>query len=71
MAELIEFAAGRGFIDAMLSAGMLSFLNDSWHMSNNKLLKELGTTLEYPDLDSGLAGSVGPRSDAGAGDERQ
>jgi nucleoside-diphosphate-sugar epimerase len=38
----------------VLSAGMLSFLNDSRRMSNAKMLDELAVTLLYPDLDSGL-----------------
>ena len=38
----------------VLSEGMLSFLQDSRRMSNQKLLRDLGVTLQYPDLDSGL-----------------
>jgi nucleoside-diphosphate-sugar epimerase len=38
----------------VLSAGMLSFLNDSRRMSNTKMLAELAVELQYPDLDSGL-----------------
>jgi nucleoside-diphosphate-sugar epimerase len=38
----------------VLSAGMLSFLQDSRRMSNQKLLRDLGVTLKYPDLESGL-----------------
>ncbi|WP_455209362.1 SDR family oxidoreductase [Kaarinaea lacus] len=38
-----------------LSAGMLSYLNESRRMSNNKMLQELGITLQYPDLAAGLA----------------
>jgi nucleoside-diphosphate-sugar epimerase len=38
----------------VLSAGMLSFLNDSRRMSNAKMLDELAVELLYPDLDSGL-----------------
>ena len=38
-----------------LSAGMLSFLNDSRRMDNGKLLRELEVVLQYPDLDAGLA----------------
>ena len=34
----------------VLSAGMLSFLQDSRRMDNSKLLKELGIELQYPDL---------------------
>jgi nucleoside-diphosphate-sugar epimerase len=39
----------------VLSAGMLSFLQDSRRMKNDKLLRDLGITLRYPDLDVGLA----------------
>jgi len=39
----------------VLSPGMLSFLNDSRRMDNTRLLKELGITLRYHDLDTGLA----------------
>ena len=39
----------------VLSPGMLSFLQDSRRMKNDKLLRELGITLQYPDLDAGLA----------------
>jgi nucleoside-diphosphate-sugar epimerase len=45
----------RAEADAVLSAGMLSFLQDSRRMDNSKLLKELGIVLAYPDLASGLA----------------
>lgn len=38
----------------VLSAGMLSFLNDSRRMKNDKLLHELGIELQYPDLAAGL-----------------
>jgi nucleoside-diphosphate-sugar epimerase len=38
----------------VLSAGMLSFLNDSRRMSNTRMLAELGVDLQYPDLDAGL-----------------
>ena len=39
----------------VLSAGMLSFLQDSRRMKNDKLLRELDITLQYPDLEAGLA----------------
>ena len=39
----------------VLSPGMLSFLQDSRRMNNDKLLRELDITLQYPDLDAGLA----------------
>jgi hypothetical protein len=38
----------------VLSEGMLSVLQDSRRMSNQKLLRELGITLRYPDLETGL-----------------
>jgi nucleoside-diphosphate-sugar epimerase len=37
-----------------LSAGMLSYLNESRRMTNKKMLGELGITLQYPDLAAGL-----------------
>ncbi len=40
--------------ETALSAGMLSFLNDSRRMHNDKLLYELGIKLQYPDLAAGL-----------------
>ena len=39
---------------AVLSPGMLSFLQDSRRMDNSKLLRELGIELQYPDLAAGL-----------------
>lgn len=44
----------RADADAVLSAGMLSFLNDSRRMRNERMQEELGVTLQYPDLESGL-----------------
>ena len=38
----------------VLSGGMLSFLQDSRRMDNQKLIRDLGVTLRYPDLDTGL-----------------
>jgi nucleoside-diphosphate-sugar epimerase len=38
----------------VLSAGMLSFLQDSRRMDNSKLLGELEIELQYPDLEAGL-----------------
>ena len=38
----------------VLSAGMLSFLQDSRRMSNAKMLDELAVELQYPDLVAGL-----------------
>ena len=46
---------GREEAARVLSPGMLSFLNDSRRMDNSRLLEELGITLQYPDLDAGLA----------------
>ena len=40
---------------AVLSPGMLSFLQDSRRMDNSKLLRDLGIELQYPDLAAGLA----------------
>ena len=40
---------------SVLSAGMLSFLNDSRRMDNSKLLEDLGIELRYPELQVGLA----------------
>ncbi len=38
-----------------LSAGMVSYLKESRRIKNNKMLKELGIVLKYPDLKSGLS----------------
>jgi nucleoside-diphosphate-sugar epimerase len=43
---------------AVLSPGMLSFLQDSRRMSNRKLLAELDIVLLFPDLESGLRGCI-------------
>ena len=40
---------------AVLSPGMLSFLQDSRRLDNSKLLRDLGIELQYPDLAAGLA----------------
>lgn len=37
-----------------LSAGLLSYLRESRRLDNRKMLRELGVTLRYPDLKSGL-----------------
>jgi nucleoside-diphosphate-sugar epimerase len=37
-----------------LSAGLLSYLEESRRLSNRKLLDELGVALRYPSLDEGL-----------------
>lgn len=39
-----------------LSAGMLSYLQESRRLDSRKLQRELGVKLRYPDLQSGLAG---------------
>lgn len=45
---------------ANMSAGMLSYLQESRRIRNDKLLRELGITLQYPDLRAGL-GLTGSR----------
>ena len=40
--------------EKQLSAGMLSYLNESRRLSNRKMLDELDITLQFPDLASGL-----------------
>ena len=42
----------------VLSAGMLSFLQDSRRMSNAKMLEELQIELQYPDLLAGLPSCI-------------
>lgn len=44
-----------------LSAGMLSYLRESRLVDNSLLLRELGITLRYPDLQSGLAACLRDR----------
>jgi len=41
-----------------LSAGMVSYLIESKRIDNRKMLKELGITLRYPDLRSGLPSCI-------------
>ncbi|MBK5929288.1 SDR family oxidoreductase [Halochromatium salexigens] len=41
--------------DGQLSAGMLSYLKESRRLSNRRLLDELGVSLRFPDLATGLA----------------
>jgi nucleoside-diphosphate-sugar epimerase len=48
-------AVSRSEASEVLSAGMLSFMNDSRRMCNSKMLDELAVNLQYPDLDAGLA----------------
>lgn len=42
----------------VLSAGMLSYLQESRRIDNRKLLDELGVQLQYPDFAAGLAACV-------------
>ena len=46
-----------GWVEAetAISPGMLSYLRESRHMDNSKMLKELGVELRYPTLESWLA----------------
>jgi nucleoside-diphosphate-sugar epimerase len=53
----------RAEADRVLSAGMLSFLQDSRRLVNDKLINELGIILKYPDLRTGLAQSAGASFD--------
>ncbi|BAO45527.1 SDR family oxidoreductase [Thiolapillus brandeum] len=46
-----------------LSAGMRSYLAESRRIDNSRMLRELGVTLRYPDLDSGLR-TCFPENDA-------
>ena len=39
----------------VLSAGMLSYLQESRRIDNHKLIDELGVKLQYPDFETGLA----------------
>ena len=41
--------------EKVMSAGMLSYLQESRRLDNRKLVEELGVVLEYPDLTVGLA----------------
>ena len=45
----------RAQAELVLSAGMISFLNDSRRLRNDKMLEELDIQLQYPDLTTGLA----------------
>jgi nucleoside-diphosphate-sugar epimerase len=53
----------RAEADRVLSSGMLSFLADSRRIRNDKMLQELGITLQYPDLAAGLAACFQGTSD--------
>jgi nucleoside-diphosphate-sugar epimerase len=46
-----------------LSRGMRSYLAESRRIDNSRMLRELGVTLRYPDLDKGL-GACFPENDA-------
>ena len=41
--------------DGQLSAGLLSYLRESRRLRNDRLLRELGVELRYPNLEAGLA----------------
>jgi len=43
----------------MLSPSIMSFMKESKRIRNEKLLKETGIQLRYPDLRSGLKASLG------------
>ena len=45
--------------ERMLSPSIMSFMKESKRIKNEKLLKETGITLRYPDLESGLKASLG------------
>lgn len=40
--------------EKVLSAGMLSYMNESRRLDNSKMLQELEISLDYPDLETGL-----------------
>jgi nucleoside-diphosphate-sugar epimerase len=44
--------------ERMLSPSIMSFMKESKRIKNDKLLKESGVTLRYPDLKSGLEASL-------------
>lgn len=45
--------------ERMLSPSIMSFMKESKRLKNDKLLRETGITLRYPDLKSGLKASLG------------
>ena len=47
----------RADADGQLSAGMLSYLQESRRLSHQKMIEELQVTLQYPSLKSGLMAS--------------
>ncbi|MGH7868212.1 MAG: SDR family oxidoreductase, partial [Candidatus Dormibacteraceae bacterium] len=44
--------------ERMLSPSIMSFMKESKRLKNEKLLKESGVSLRYPDLKSGLKASL-------------
>lgn len=52
--------------DGQISAGMLSYLKESRRLSNRRLLDELGVSLRFPDLATGLAPCFQHRDSGGA-----
>ncbi len=48
--------------EGRLSAGLLSYLQESRRLGNRRMLEELGVTLRYPTLDEGLPACFGPGS---------
>jgi nucleoside-diphosphate-sugar epimerase len=46
--------------ERMLSPSIMSFMKESKRLKNDKLLRETGITLRYPDLESGLRASLRP-----------
>lgn len=45
--------------ERMLSPSIMSFMKESKRLKNDKLLRETGVQLRYPDLESGLRASLG------------
>jgi len=46
--------------DGQLSAGMLSYMQESRRLTNRRLVEELGVSLRYPTLDDGIKASLSP-----------
>jgi nucleoside-diphosphate-sugar epimerase len=46
--------------NTQLSAGMLSYMQESRRLTNRRLVEELGVSLRYPTLDEGLKASLSP-----------
>jgi len=55
----------RAEAERTLSPGMVSYLQESRHLDNRKMREELGVTLRYPDLASGLAACVETATETG------